>query len=160
MRTSLSMWISAEESLPENGSTVLGFRDADPHWGNAAYGMAWREIDDESKPGLRWNESGRPTHWMRLPAPPRGINDGLLIGGGMRQTYAEYRAEIGELLEKAEAMVWLRLTDAELEAVEFFAVIDTNDGLLGGHTATLRELLERHKASKYPQNTQDQERRL
>jgi hypothetical protein len=42
----------------------------------------------------------------------------------------------------------LRLTDAELEAVEFFAVIDTNDGLLGGHTATLRELLERHKASK------------
>lgn len=65
------MWISAEESLPENGSTVLGFRDADPHWGNAAYGMAWREIDDESKPGLRWNESGRPTHWMRLPAPPR-----------------------------------------------------------------------------------------
>ena len=65
------MWISVEESLPENGSTVLGFRDADPHWGNAAYGMAWREIDDESKPGLRWNESGRPTHWMRLPAPPR-----------------------------------------------------------------------------------------
>jgi len=65
------MWISVEESLPEKGGAVLGFRDADQHWGNAAYGMAWREIDDESQPGLRWNESGRPTHWMRLPAPPR-----------------------------------------------------------------------------------------
>ena len=71
MRTLLSMWISVEESLPEKGGAVLGFRDADQHWGNAAYGMAWREIDDESQPGLRWNESGRPTHWMRLPAPPR-----------------------------------------------------------------------------------------
>jgi len=104
------MWISAEESLPENGSTVLGFRDADPHWGNAAYGMAWREIDDESKPGLRWNESGRPTHWMRLPAPPR---DEAPYSVMLWVTDAE-REKIIDGLSGQHT-----LTDAEREAIEW-----------------------------------------
>ena len=63
-------WIPVTERLPEKGCAVLGFRAKNTHWGDDAYGMAWREIDDESDPGLRWNESGRPTHWMPLPAPP------------------------------------------------------------------------------------------
>lgn len=63
-------WIPVEVGLPEKGSAVLGFRVGHPHWGDALYGVAWREIDGESRPGLRWNESGRPTHWMPLPSPP------------------------------------------------------------------------------------------
>jgi len=39
----------------------------------------------------------------------------------------------------------LTLTDAEREAIQFFAVIDSNDEMLGGHTAILRGLLERMK---------------
>ena len=35
------------------------------------------------------------------------------------------------------------LTDAEREAVAFFAAIDSNDEMLGGHAAVLRGLLER-----------------
>ena len=37
------------------------------------------------------------------------------------------------------------LTDAEREAIWFFAAIDSNDEILGGHAATLRGLLERLK---------------
>lgn len=119
MRTLPAMWISADESLPEKGIAVLGFRDADPHWGNAAYGMAWREIDDESKPGLRWNESGRPTHWMRLPAPPR---------------------------DEAPYSVMLWVTDAEREAIKV-CESDYSDNDMDAAcwqiAATLRGLLER-----------------
>lgn len=75
------------------------------------------------------------------------ITDGLLIGGGMRQTYAEYRAEIGELLEKAEAEITrLRLTDAEREAVAWAARRLSDDPMLPQDrptAATLRGLLER-----------------
>lgn len=39
----------------------------------------------------------------------------------------------------------LRLTDAEREAIWFFAAIDSNDPVLGSHAATLRALLERLK---------------
>ena len=35
------------------------------------------------------------------------------------------------------------LTDAEREAIQFFAVIDSNDEMLGGHAAILRGLLSR-----------------
>ena len=142
MRTLLSMWISVEASLPEKGSTVLGFRDADPHWGNAAYGMAWREIDDESKPGLRWNESGRPTHWMRLPAPPR---DEAPYSVMLWVTDAE-REKIIDGLSGQHT-----LTDDEREAVELgieLLVIREDDlpsktGKFSGAAATLRGLLER-----------------
>ena len=129
------MWISVEESLPENGSTVPGFRDADPHWGNAAYGMAWREIDDESKPGLRWNESGRPTHWMRLPAPPR---DEAPYSVMLWVTDAE-REKIIDGLSGQHT-----LTAAEREAVKSAICL-----CIGAHplddsiAATLRGLLER-----------------
>jgi hypothetical protein len=37
----------------------------------------------------------------------------------------------------------LRLTDAEREAIFFFAAIDSNDPTLGGYAATLRKLLAR-----------------
>ena len=37
------------------------------------------------------------------------------------------------------------LTDAEREAIFFFAAIDSNDPTLGGYAATLRKLLERMK---------------
>ena len=37
----------------------------------------------------------------------------------------------------------LRLTDAEREAVFFFAAIDSKDATLGGYADTLRKLLER-----------------
>ena len=37
------------------------------------------------------------------------------------------------------------LTDAEREAIWFFAAIDSNDPVLGSHAATLRALLERLK---------------
>lgn len=70
LKEQIPRWIPVTERLPEKGSAVLGFRAGDPHWGDASYGMAWREIDGESRPGLRWHESGRPTHWMPLPAPP------------------------------------------------------------------------------------------
>ena len=36
------------------------------------------------------------------------------------------------------------LTDAEREAIWFFAAIDSNDPVLGNHAATLRGLLERN----------------
>jgi len=131
------MWISVEESLPEKGGAVLGFRDADQHWGNAAYGMAWREIDDESQPGLRWNESGRPTHWMRLPAPPR---DEAPYSVMLWVTDAE-REKIIDGLSGQHT-----LTDEEREAVEIVA--DWAEDHLGeddpGVTA-LRSLLERLK---------------
>jgi hypothetical protein len=65
------------------------------------------------------------------------MNDGLLIGGGMRQTDAEYRAEIARL----------RLTDEEREAIE--ACVDWCDGVASPtqseRAATLRALLERTK---------------
>ena len=63
-------WIPVTERLPEKGCAVLGFRAKYTRWDDNAYGMAWREIDNESTPRLRWNECGRPTHWMPLPAPP------------------------------------------------------------------------------------------
>jgi hypothetical protein len=144
MRTLLSMWISAEESLPENGSTVLGFRDADPHWGNAAYGMAWREIDDESKPGLRWNESGRPTHWMRLPAPPR---DEAPYSVMLWVTDAE-REKIIDGLSGQHT-----LTAAEREAVALMADVAADPRGVAVYAgsqvaATLRGLLERTKTGE------------
>jgi len=37
----------------------------------------------------------------------------------------------------------LRLTDAEREAVFFFAAIDSKDATMGGYADTLRKLLER-----------------
>ena len=137
MRTLLSTWISVEESLPEKGSTVLGFRDADPHWGNAAYGMAWREIDDESKPGLRWNDSGRPTHWMRLPAPPR---DEAPYSVMLWVTDAEREKIIDGLSGQTT------LTDAEREAVCMAMTMyefNDNDDQCAGIAATLRGLLDR-----------------
>jgi len=138
------MWISAEESLPENGSTVLGFRDADPHWGNAAYGMAWREIDDESKPGLRWNESGRPTHWMRLPAPPR---DEAPYSVMLWVTDAE-REKIIDGLSGQHT-----LTAAEREAVALMADVAADPRGVAVYAgsqvaATLRGLLERTKTGE------------
>ena len=137
MRTLLSMWISVEESLPEKGGAVLGFRDADQHWGNAAYGMAWREIDDESQPGLRWNESGRPTHWMRLPAPPRNEAPYSVM---LWVTAAE-REKIIDGISGQHT-----LTDAERAAVAYFAAINQSpreaDAIAA---ATLRSLLERTK---------------
>lgn len=143
MRTLLSMWISVEESLPEKGSAVLGFRDADPHWGDAAYGMAWREIDDESKPGLRWNESGRPTHWMRLPAPPR---DEAPYSVMLWVTDAEREKIIDGLSGQPT------ITDEEREALRFCVTASLPETeKLGGvagelcrmHGDTLRALLER-----------------
>ena len=141
MRTLVAMWISAEESLPEKGSTVLGFRDADPHLGNAAYGMAWREIDDESKPGLRWNDSGRPTHWMRLPAPPRDESPYSVM---LWVTDAE-REKIIDGLSGQHT-----LTDAEREAISrdlsWLQWCEDNNqiGDVGRRDiATLRSLLER-----------------
>ncbi len=138
MRTLLSMWISVEESLPEKGGAVLGFRDADQHWGNAAYGMAWREIDDESQPGLRWNESGRPTHWMRLPAPPR---DEAPYSVMLWVTDAD-REKIIDGLSGQHA-----LTDEEREAIEncIYASVRIGDDWSDKQAATLRALLERLK---------------
>ena len=142
MRTLLSMWISVEESLPEKGGAVLGFRDADQHWGNAAYGMAWREIDDESQPGLRWNESGRPTHWMRLPAPPR---DEAPYSVMLWVTDAE-REKIIDGLSGQHT-----LTDEEREAVEVAAMIYEQGAKQMGHVedgkraVALRAMLERTK---------------
>jgi hypothetical protein len=132
------MWISVEESLPEKGGAVLGFRDADQHWGNAAYGMAWREIDDESQPGLRWNESGRPTHWMRLPAPPR---DEAPYSVMLWVTDAD-REKIIDGLSGQHA-----LTDEEREAIEncIYASVRIGDDWSDKQAATLRALLERLK---------------
>jgi hypothetical protein len=59
----------------------------------------------------------------------RGMNDGLLIGGGMRQTDAEHRAEIERLM----------LTDEEREAIG--EAIRLGDEW--GWSETLRGLLER-----------------
>jgi hypothetical protein len=47
--------------------------------------------------------------------------------------------------EKHDVVNTIRLTDAEREAIFFFAAIDSNDPALGGYAATLRKLLERLK---------------
>ena len=47
------------------------------------------------------------------------------------------------LNKAAEEIERLRLTDAEREAISFFAAIDPNYYTLGGYAATLRKLLER-----------------
>jgi hypothetical protein len=54
-----------------------------------------------------------------------------------------WMAEVCE--DAADDIERLRLTDAEREAIFFFAAIDSNDDTLGGYAATLRSLLERLK---------------
>jgi hypothetical protein len=124
-------WIPVEAGLPEKGIAVLGFRSGDSHFG-CEYGIAWREIDDESQPGLRWNESGRPTHWMRLPAPPR---DEAPYSVMLWVTDAD-REKIIDGLSGQHA-----LTDEEREAIELAAGDYRYHQDAGGRAQHIRQTL-------------------
>ena len=69
----------------------------------------------------------------------RGISDTLNVCGN---DFSDILYAAARELERLDR---LRLTDAEREAVWFFAAIDSNDSVLGSHAATLRALLERTK---------------
>jgi hypothetical protein len=66
-----SKWISVGERLPQDGTSVLGWRPGDPvfecQWHDASSGGG---IDREAGWFCYPEPIDPPTHWMPLPAPP------------------------------------------------------------------------------------------
>lgn len=64
-------WISVDDRLPENGkeSVLIALR-----WGEVDIG--WCEDGRWRSEFINEYEEGEVTHWMPIPQPPKGVNDG------------------------------------------------------------------------------------
>jgi hypothetical protein len=60
-------WVSLEDGMPSPHQMVLVARESHVTTGSytPAFGWAWEEVDGE-------DEDSIATHWMPLPAPPKG----------------------------------------------------------------------------------------
>ena len=64
-------WVSVKDGLPESGkeSVLIALR-----WGEVDIG--WCEDGRWRSEFVNEYEEGEVTHWMLLPQPPKGVNDG------------------------------------------------------------------------------------
>ena len=64
-------WISVDDRLPESGKegVLIALR-----WGGVDIG--WCEDGRWSSEFINEYEEGEVTHWMPIPQPPKGVNDG------------------------------------------------------------------------------------